>query len=199
VSRPALDVSHLPTMAFGHRSVVWWGTMGIIAIEGTMFAMVAMAYLYLKGRTPHWPNAFFPPEVFWGTVNTVVLLASAVPNHLTKLAAERFEFRRARFWLTVALGFAVAFNIIRIFEFRSLNVWFDSNAYGSITWVLLGFHTVHILTDFVDSTVLAAVLYLGPVRTSHLVDVSENALYWYFVVLTWLPIYGLIYWAPRLS
>jgi cytochrome c oxidase subunit I+III len=199
VSRPTIDVSRLPGVAFGHRSIVWWGTMGIIAIEGTMFAMVAVAYLYLKGRAPHWPNGFFPPDVFWGTVNTVVLLASAVPNQLTKRAAERFDFRWTRIWLVVALVFALAFNVIRIFEFRSLNVWFDSNAYGSITWVLLGFHTVHILTDFADSLVLCGVLFIGPVRESHLVDVSENSLYWYFVVLAWLPIYGLIYWAPRLA
>ena len=199
MSRPALDVSHLPPVAFGHRNVVWWGTMGIIVIEGTMFAMVAMAYLYLKGRNPHWPNAFLPPDLFWGTVNTVVLLASAVPNQFAKKAAEKFDFRGARFWLTVALVFALGFNVIRIFEFRSLNVWFDSNGYGSITWVLLGFHTVHVITDFVDSAVLCSVLYIGPIQDSHLVDVSENALYWYFVVLAWLPIYGLIYWAPRLA
>jgi cytochrome c oxidase subunit 3 len=29
-------------------------------------------------------------------------------------------------------------------------------------------------------------------------DVQDNALYWNFVVLTWLPIYGCIYWVPRL-
>ena len=29
-------------------------------------------------------------------------------------------------------------------------------------------------------------------------DVRDNALYWYFVVLTWLPISAVIYWGPRL-
>jgi hypothetical protein len=29
-------------------------------------------------------------------------------------------------------------------------------------------------------------------------DVQDNALYWNFVVLTWLPIYGAIHWIPRL-
>ena len=199
MSRPVLDVSHLPTVAFGHRNIVWWGTMGIIAIEATMFAMVGMAYLYLKGRNPHWPSGFLPPDLFWGTLNTGVLLASAVPNQLTKNAAQRFDFRWTRIWLVVALLFALAFNVIRIFEFRTLNVWFDSNGYGSITWALLGFHTVHVVTDFIDSLVLVAVLFIGPVKESHMVDVSENALYWYFVVLAWVPIYGLIYWAPRLA
>lgn len=199
MSRPVIDVSGLPPVAFGHRGVVWWGTIGVVAIEGTMFVLVMTAYLYLKGRVPHWPYGFLPPGLLWGTVNTVVLLASAIPNQLTKSAAERFDFRGARFWLTICLVFGLAFNIIRIFEFRTLNVWFDSNGYGSIVWVLLGVHTTHILTDFVDSCILAAVLYKGPVKLSHMVDVSENALYWYFVVLAWLPIYALIYWAPRLA
>ena len=30
-------------------------------------------------------------------------------------------------------------------------------------------------------------------------DVSENAMYWYFVVYSWLPIYAVIYLVPRLS
>jgi heme/copper-type cytochrome/quinol oxidase subunit 3 len=28
-------------------------------------------------------------------------------------------------------------------------------------------------------------------------DVEDNAVYWDFVVLSWLPIYVLIYWVPR--
>ena len=199
MSRPAIDVSELPPLAFGHRGIVWWATMGVVAIEGTMFGLMIVTYLYLKGRSPHWPPGFFPPDLLWGTVNTGVLLVSLVPNQLAKSAAERFDMRRARLWLAVALAFAAAFNIVRIFEFRTLNVWWDSNAYGSVTWTLLGLHTTHILTDFIDSCVLAGVLYFGPVKPSLMVDLSENCLYWYFVVLAWLPIYALIYWAPRLA
>jgi cytochrome c oxidase subunit III len=29
-------------------------------------------------------------------------------------------------------------------------------------------------------------------------DVSDNAFYWNFVVLSWPPIYVLLYWTPRL-
>jgi cytochrome c oxidase subunit III len=197
--RRAIDVSALPTYGFGHRSIVWWGTMGIIAIEGTMFALMITTYLYLKGRSPHWPPGFHPPDLMWGTVNTIVLLASTVPNQLTKWAAEKFDVAGVRLWMTIALAFAMAFNVIRIFEFRSLNVWWDSNAYGSVVWTLLGLHTVHILTDFVDSTVLAVLMFTGPLEESRFVDVSENALYWYFVVGSWLPIYALIYFAPRIA
>ena len=173
--------------------------MGIIAIEGMMFALLIVTYLYLKGRSPQWPPGVFPPALLWGTVNTFVLVASAFPNQLAKSAAERRDLPKVRLWMSVALVFGLAFNIIRIFEFQSLNVWFDENAYGSVVWTLLGFHTAHIFTDFVDSTAMLVLMFTGPMEESHFVDVSDNSMYWYFVVISWLPIYGVIYLAPRIS
>ena len=49
------------------------------------------------------------------------------------------------------------------------------------------------------SAVLAVLMFTGPLEERRFVDVSENAMYWYFVVLSWLPIYALIYFAPRLA
>jgi heme/copper-type cytochrome/quinol oxidase subunit 3 len=135
----------------------------------------------------------------WGTINTLVLLASCVPNQLAKKAAEKMDLRKVQLWMVVCIAFAIAFNIIRIFEFRHLNVWWDTNAYGSVVWTLLGFHTTHIVTDLLDSVVLAVIMFVGPLEEKRFVDVSENAFYWYFVVLIWLPIYGLIYFAPRVA
>lgn len=195
----ALDVSRLPTYAFGHRNLMWWGGASLMVMEGAMFALLIVSYVYLKGRSPHWPPGYFAPVLFWGTVNTVVLLLSAVPNHFAKAAAERMDLPGLRLWMCIALVFGLAFSTIRIFEFQSLNVWWDSNAYGSIVWVLLAFHTTHLLTDVLESVVLTALLFIGPLQESHFVDASENALYWYFVVISWLPVYAFIYLAPRVA
>jgi cytochrome c oxidase subunit 3 len=195
----AIDVSRLPTFAFGHRNVVWWGTGAMMLIEGTMFAMLIMAYIYLKGRNSHWPPGAFAPIMFWGTLNTGIMLASIVPNIIYKGAAEKLELVKMRRWLLVAIGFAVAFNIVRAFEYGALNVWWDTNAYGSLVWALLTFHTVHTLTDLFDSIILAILMFTGPVQESHFADVSENAYYWYFVVIAWLPLYACIYLAPRFA
>ena len=198
MSQPVINVSTLPPYAFGHRSILWWATLGIVAIEGTMFALVMTSYLYIKGRNPHWAPGVFPPALRWGTLNTVILLASLVPNQFAKKAAEKLDLRGSQLWLVVCVAFGVAFNIIRIFEFRSLNVWWDTNAYGSVVWTLLAFHTTHILTDLLDTMVLTVLMFTGPLDGRRFVDVSENAGYWWFVVAAWLPIYFTIYLVPRL-
>jgi heme/copper-type cytochrome/quinol oxidase subunit 3 len=195
----ALDVSHLAPGAFGHRSLLWWGTMGMVLIEGTMFGLMFGAYFYLRMRNDTWPPGVPPPDLKWGTLNLVVLLASAVPNEIAKKAAERIDLRAVRLWLVVCLVFGVAFNAIRVLEFTTLNCLWSTNAYGSVVWMLLGLHTVHIATDVVDTGVLTTLIFTGPIEEKRFVDVSENALYWYFVVLTWIPIYLVIYIAPRLT
>jgi len=125
------------------------------------------------------------------------MLASAVPNQITKKYAEKLQLGPTRLWLGVWLLFAAVFFVVRILEYGALNTRWDTNAYGSIVWVLLSLHTVHLLTDFVDSVVLEAVLFYKP-TSKRFVDVSENAAYWYFVVLSWIPIYVVIYFGPYL-
>ena len=198
-SSRVIDVSELAPAAFGHRSLLWWGTVGLILIEGTAFVLAIASYFFLRLRSPAWPPpGVAPPDLLWGTLNVIVLLASAIPNQLAKNAAERIDLGGVRLWLVVGLVFGVGFNVIRVLEFGALNCNWATHAYGSIVWMLLGLHTTHIATDVLDTGVLTVLMFTGPIEEKRFVDVSENSMYWYFVVLTWLPIYGVIYWAPRL-
>ena len=193
-----LDVAHLPDVAFGDRSPLRWGMLGMIAIEGAVFALLAATYIYLRTRVPNWPPAAAPPLLLWGTLNLVLMLLSAVPNEITKRAANAMDGRRARRWLAVCVVWALGLCAIRAVEFSALNVWWDTNAYGSIVWTLLGYHTAHLITDVADSIVLFWFAKRGPLDGHRLVDISENAVYWYFVIAAWIPVYLLLYVAPRI-
>jgi heme/copper-type cytochrome/quinol oxidase subunit 3 len=199
MNRTALDVSAIPSFAFGKRSILWWATMGMIAIEGTVFALAIAAYIYLKWRVPDWPPGVAPPDLLWGTVTTAVVLISAIPNELARRSAMRLDLRKTQLWVVVSVVAALVFCVTRVFEFTALNVSWDTNAYGSIVWMLLGLHTTHFVTDLIDTGFLAAILFSGRVDANRLVDIYENALYYYFVIASWIPIYAVIYFAPRLS
>jgi heme/copper-type cytochrome/quinol oxidase subunit 3 len=197
--RVVADVSKLPLHGLRSASVTWWGTMAFMLIEGTGFALVIAIYFYLMSLAVSWPLNAPPPNLLPGTVVTVILLVSTIPNYLLSAWAERQDLGKVRTGMVVMSLLGIAPLIVRAFEFKALNVGWDSNAYGSIVWVLLGLHTTHIITDLVDTLVLTVLMFTrhGSNRRRY-GDVQDNVMYWNFVVLAWLPIYACIYWIPRL-
>lgn len=193
----ALDVSTLPRIAFGPNGLIWWGTMGLMVIETTAFVMLWITYFYVRGRVPDWPPGVLPPALRWGTIQLAVLLISFVPNYLTKLRAEAFDFTGTRFWLTVTTLLALASVWVRVLEFTTLNVAWNTNAYGSIVWVLIGTHTMHLVTDFYDTLVLNVITFTGPLERKRFVDFSDNSMYWNVIIFWWIVLYVIVYIAPR--
>jgi cytochrome c oxidase subunit 3 len=197
--RVVSDLARLPLHGMGSASVTWWGTLAFMLIEGTGFALAIAVYLYLLSVATNWPLNAPPPDPLPGTIVTVILLISLVPNYLISRWAERQDLSKVKLGMIVMSILGIAPLMVRIFEFPAMNVSWDSNAYGSIVWTLLGLHTTHIITDVIDTLVLGALMFTthgdNPRRFG---DVQDNAMYWNFVVIAWLPIYGCIYWIPRL-
>jgi cytochrome c oxidase subunit 3 len=197
----SIDLEPLPTHAFGRRSLTWWGIVAFFLIEGTAFGLAIAAYFYLMNQEHSWPPApILPPDLIAGTLFTVVILLSEIPNTLAKKAAEALDTKAVQRWLIVVSVIGTVLLIIRAFEFNSMNVLWHDNAYGSAIWLLLVLHTTHIATDWVDTLVLTALMHTRHgTEARRFVDCSENAVYWRFVWLLWLPIYVVIYWLPRLT
>jgi heme/copper-type cytochrome/quinol oxidase subunit 3 len=192
------DLSQLPTHGHSHRSLTWWGMMGLICVEGTALALAAAAYLYLSGHEHAWPPQLLLPSPGWGTAFTIIVLLSFVPNLLLKRRAEEERLGAVRLWLVAmtAVGFVLV--AIRYIEFAAMHVTWSDSAYGSIVITLLGLHTVHLVTDLYDTVVITVLMFTRHANSGRrFVDVAENAIYWNFVIYVWLPIYMLLYFAPR--
>ncbi len=198
-TQSALDLSGLSEHGEGSSSLTWWGTLGFMLIEGAGFSLAVAVYLFLMGISSTWPPNGKLPDLFPGTLLTVFLLASLLPNILVARWAKSRQIVRVRVGLLVMSLMGVAPLVPRAFEFAAMNVMWDDSAYGSITWVLLGLHSAHIVTDLVDTLVLACLMFTKHGDTpKRFGDVEDNALYWNFVVATWIPIYLCLYWVPRL-
>jgi cytochrome c oxidase subunit 3 len=193
------DVSGLPKSAMGPRSLLWWGTFGFMLIEGTGFLLAAGAYLYVRGQGGSWPpSGERPPDLGTGAIFTVLLVLSAIPNIWLSRMAKQKKHLQVRWGVVLMTVLAAILTVIRGYEFTHLNVRWDHDAYGSVTWLLLFLHTTHLLTDLGDTAVLGAWLFTHEIGDDQFSDVNDNAGYWNFVIITWLPIYLLIYWGPRL-
>jgi heme/copper-type cytochrome/quinol oxidase subunit 3 len=192
------NVSELPTYGFGSQSPMWWGTLGLFAVEGMGFVLAAGMYLYLWFIAPQWPLGVTPPNHWPGTVVLLILLASWWPNAAIDKAAHEEDLRKVRLLIIVMTVIGAAATGVRFYEFTVLHVRWDTNAYGSAVWFILGLHATHLVTDLGDTLVLAVLMFTRHGHGKRFSDVSDNAFYWYFVILTWVPLYFLIYWFPRI-
>jgi len=78
--RVVADLSQLPLHGMGSGSLTWWRTLGFMLIEDNGFALVLAVYLYLASIASEWPLGAPPPDLLPGTIITVLLLLSLIPN-----------------------------------------------------------------------------------------------------------------------
>ena len=196
--RAVSSVAALPTEVYGPGNITWWGALGGEVIEGFVLVLGIFAFFYLRGTAQSWPPLHTPlPSLGVPTTNLAIMLVSVVPAWLASRAAKAQNRYRTLVWLAVHGMIGVAIVVIRYFEFFALNVRWDTNAYGSITWALLFAHGYTAVFDVMDTLGLALLFLALEPEQKHYIDVTENSFFWYFVILSWLPLFVLIFLGPR--
>lgn len=196
--RRVLDVSGLPTVVFGHRTLTWWGTLGFMVIEGFTLALMVTSYFYLRLNEYGWPPGRTPnPDLLIPTINTLLLLLVIVPMAKVKKAAEHFDRRRVTRWLLVATAMTVPVLVLRWFELLALNVRWDTHAYGSAAWGVVVLHSTLVAVDLFETGSIAAIFLSGRAEKKHFVDAADAADYQFYLSCAWVPLYLIIFWGPR--
>lgn len=197
--RAAGDVSELPTVVFGARSLMWWATLAFMVVEGWTLALLVASYLYFRQNYDAWPPLRTPyPSLLIPTINLALNLVSLAPAYLAQRAAKRLDKETLKKWLVVLSVLVVAVLVIRWWELWALNTRWDTNAYGSAAWTIVGFHTSLLLLDAADTLGLTLFYFARPMPVRTFSDAADNSFYWYFTVGIWIPVYLIVYVGPRI-
>jgi cytochrome c oxidase subunit III len=204
-TRPILDVSDLPHHDFDTVDPVWWGNNGLLAIETSMFVILIVTYFYLRQNFTEWPPPIALmtapldplPDVGVATANAALLVFSIMPIVLVDLCARRDYRLGAQVGLIICLICGAGAILLRTFEFPAVKFRWDSNAYGSAVWFLLGMHLFHLITLTLETVLLTIWAFTRKFDLKHRLDMTALAVYWYWVVAIWLLVYWVVYWSPR--
>jgi len=199
-TRIVADVADLPTTTFGHRSMMWWGTVGYLVIEGTTLLICAGTYFYLRKNFPTWPpEHVLRPGLTAAGVQAGLMLVSNVPMARVDRAARRVDLQTVRAGMAICSLLAVVMCVVRALEFGALHVRWDSNAYGSVAWATLVTHSTLLLLETVETLVFTLLLFSPDMEQRDLSAAVDNALYWYFMTLVWLPLAAIVFLSPYLA
>jgi cytochrome c oxidase subunit 3 len=183
------------------------GMMGMyifLASEVMFFGSLFATYFYLYGSHIVWPPP--PPAstpefyVNWWPIpflNTIVLLSSGVTCHFGSDAIAQGNRRRFfTLWIaTIILG--LGFEVGQLYEFiaafgRGMSLS-GYNTFASAFFTMTGFHGAHVLGGLVLLMIILYRAARGQFSPQNHVGVAAVTLYWHFVDVVWIFLFGILY------
>lgn len=180
MSRPAGPTT------LGVGVVVW------LASELMFFAGLFAAYFTLRGVNDPWPAEGVELAMVRTVLATIVLVSSSGAMHMAVTASGRGDRRAARRWLAITGAMGALFLANLLGEWAEVPFSFDSNSYGSIFFLMTGFHGLHVFGGLVFMGAVAFAI-SGRSRAPTHQTVEVCSYYWHFVDAVWVAMFLTIY------
>ena len=175
-----------------NRKLLIWAFLGSdVLFFGTLIA----THLIYRGRSLVGPqeDIFSIPIT---SISTFVLLMSSLAMVLALSGIQRGNLQTMRFWLAVTAIFGSIFVGFQMFEFHEFvqeGLTPRTNLFGSTFFTMTGFHGAHVAIGvlWLWSIFFASFRWSAGERNS--LNVEIVGLYWHFVDIVWVVIFGVIY------
>jgi len=162
-----------------------------LASEVMFFAGLFAAYFALRAANERWPPADVHLDTLRSAVFTVLLVLSSVTLHRAELAREDGDDQLARVWTLLTLGLGTLFLANQAWEWTTLDFRVSSNAYGTIYYVMTGFHGLHVA---IGLALLAVAAVLPPGAPATVPGLHRATVwYWHFVDVVWVAMFSTIF------
>lgn len=175
------------------------GTWLFVASDALTFAALFVAYGVSRGASADWPRPFaLWPSIAMAGVMTLCLAASAATMAVAVRGARAGEWHRCALALVATAGLGLAFMGLHVAEWRRLvdagvtlahNPW-GAPLFGATFYALTGLHLLHVLGGVVALVIVAS---RARGRRSGSEGVAAVGIYWQFVDVVWMLLFGLVY------
>lgn len=198
-TRPSALIREVPA----GRRPGWWGMVLVLTADVAAFASLIASYFYVRFVTSTaWPpDGIAEPKLLKAWIMTALLVTSSAPLVWADLGIKKG--RRGRLLagggLTLLMG--LAFLYVQYSEYtEKLTKEFrpQTDAYGSLFFVITGFHGLHVILGCLIMGLILGAAALGKVSRTHHALVRVAALYWHTVGAVWVFIFASLYLAAQL-
>ena len=167
--------------------VVW------LASELMFFAGLFAAYFTVRAGSARWPPVGVELPTVRTALATAVLVSSSATMHWAVAAAGRGDRRQTLRWLglTVVLGLVFLGN--QAWEYAEAPFSISSHPYGSLFYVMTGFHGLHVIGGLLFMGAVAAMIGGAGSRVPAGETVEVCGYYWHFVDVVWVAMFSTLY------
>lgn len=166
--------------------IVW------LSSELMFFAGLFAAWFTLASADNVWPPEGVDLDVARAAVFTAVLVSSSYTIHRSVAAIEAGHRSDSLQWLAATFLLGGAFVANQALEFAGLDFQLDSHAYGTIFWLLVGFHWLHVIGGMVLMLAVGRLMWPGS-KTPAVEHLRATSYYWHFVDIVWVGVFTVVY------
>src|ERR1700730_17365075 len=162
-----------------------------LAVVGSLFALFISAYS-MRMNMADW-RALPVPRLLW--VYTGGLVLSSVSLQWAHVAARRNDMDGVIVGLCAGAAFAVTFLVGQLLAWRQLNAagyFLASNPANSFFYLITAAHGLHLMGGLAALGRTTAKVWRGSEMSRVRLSVELCAIYWHFLLLIWLVLFGLL-------
>jgi cytochrome c oxidase subunit I+III len=132
-----VEETGLPILTTGKKSLGWLGMMFLIAVLGWALSTLIYSYFYLRLYSDEWPQESLPfPDRLMPGLGYFTLVAAAGVLAWAWHALQRGSRLTYRIGLVIGCALLTTFVGVHFYEYSQLPFAPDTNAYGSIFYML---------------------------------------------------------------
>ncbi len=183
---------HRTATGLDNRKMLMWAFLGS---DVMFFGTLIGTHLIYRNRSLSGPQE----EIFdigVTTISTFVLLMSSLAMVLALAAIQRGNMGSFRFWTVIVAVFGsifIGFQMFEFTEFAHKGLTPRTNLFGSTFLVMTGFHGAHVTVGVLWLWSLLFASYKGKIHQGNSLQVEIAGLYWHFVDIVWIVIFGVVY------
>lgn len=166
-----------------------------LVVAGALFTLLLSAY-FMRMQMGDW-RPLPVPALLW--FNTFVLILSSVALQWAQVAARRDDFEGMTFGLLGAGVTSLAFLVGQIVAWRQLveaGYGLATNPANSFFYVLTAAHGLHVVGGIVALGRTAVKAWRSETASQARLSIELCAIYWHFLLLVWLILFGLLLMEP---
>jgi heme/copper-type cytochrome/quinol oxidase subunit 3 len=190
------DHEHVTTTGISNEKLAMWTFLGseCLLFGGLISTFILYKFRAAGGETPH--DLY---DILFTSISSFVLLMSSLTMVLAVSAIERSDHHRTRVWLGATALLGATFIAGQIYEFTAFyreGLGFTTSRFSSAFYTLTGFHGVHVTVGILMLVSLVFLSIRGKLPEHRSETVEVVGLYWHFVDVVWILIFGIVYLIP---
>nr|YP_010872788.1 cytochrome c oxidase subunit III [Laemobothrion atrum]WGU50352.1 cytochrome c oxidase subunit 3 [Laemobothrion atrum] len=175
------------------------GMVLFILSEGFFFLSLFWGFFYIFIS----PEGSWPPSGVHAVdplgiplLGTIILMGSSVSATMALHFVSLSNMKFAKLYLMLTVLSGAVFFVLQLEEFLSSSFTMADGAFGSLFYILTGFHGLHVVlgTIMLLYTLWRMALFPGEMGKSYSYSMEVVVWYWHFVDVVWLFLYVSIYW-----